>query len=133
MVDVCSCFSGDFLCDYNAADMGQFSFNEARKFLIRYLVRVVFNTTYQGNTDFYLTERDSIYTSCFGTKRSELPVCFVDCLQWKLCIVQDIDTSLVKLLAEDHSPSLVPYIENHELHLAFEDTQNALEKNSVRR
>lgn len=44
---------------------------------------------------------------------------------------KDIDTALVKLLAEDRSPSLIPYIENHELHLAFEDTQKALQKNSV--
>lgn len=44
---------------------------------------------------------------------------------------QDIDTSLVKLLAEEKSNSLIPYIENHELYLAFEETKNALEKYSV--
>jgi hypothetical protein len=41
---------------------------------------------------------------------------------------EDIDTSLVKLLAEDHSPSLVPYITNHDLHLSFEETKQALEE-----
>ena len=45
--------------------------------------------------------------------------------------VQDIDTSLVKLLAEEKSNSLIPYIENHELYLAFEETKAALEKYSV--
>ena len=45
--------------------------------------------------------------------------------------VQDIDTSLVKLLAEDRSPSLIPYITNHDLYLAFEETREALEKYSV--
>jgi tetratricopeptide (TPR) repeat protein len=40
---------------------------------------------------------------------------------------EDIDTSLVKLLAEDHSASLVPYITNHDLHLSFEETKQALE------
>ena len=45
--------------------------------------------------------------------------------------IQDIDTSLVKLLAEEKSNSLIPYIENHELYLAFEETKAALEKYSV--
>ena len=45
--------------------------------------------------------------------------------------VQDIDTSLVKLLAEDRSPSLIQYITNHDLYLAFEETREALEKYSV--
>ncbi|CAI8050652.1 Transforming growth factor-beta receptor-associated protein 1 [Geodia barretti] len=40
---------------------------------------------------------------------------------------EDIDTSLVKLLAEDHSASLVPYITNHDLHLSFDETKQALE------
>ena len=44
---------------------------------------------------------------------------------------QDIDTSLVKLLAEDHSASLVPYITNHDLHLSFEETKQALEDYQV--
>lgn len=43
---------------------------------------------------------------------------------------EDIDTALVKLLAEDRSRSLIPYIENHELHLSFEETRRALEENS---
>ena len=42
--------------------------------------------------------------------------------------LQDINTSLVKLLAEDHSPSLVPYITNHDLHLFFKE---ALEEHKV--
>ncbi len=45
--------------------------------------------------------------------------------------LQDIDTSLVKLMAEEHSPSLIPYITDHDLHLAFEETKEALEKHSV--
>lgn len=45
---------------------------------------------------------------------------------------QDIDTSLVKLLAEDHSASLVPYITNHDLHLSFEETKQALEEHQVK-
>ena len=45
---------------------------------------------------------------------------------------QDIDTSLVKLLAEDHSPSLIPYITNHDLYLSFEETKEALEQHEVK-
>ena len=37
----------------------------------------------------------------------------------------------MKLLAEEKSNSLIPYIENHELYLAFEETKAALEKYSV--
>ena len=48
-----------------------------------------------------------------------------------LPVFQDIDTSLVKLLAEDHSISLIPYITNHDLHLSFEETKKALEEHTV--
>lgn len=45
--------------------------------------------------------------------------------------MQDIDTSLVKLLAEERSSSLASYITNHDLYLAFEETRHALKKHSV--
>lgn len=59
-------------------------------------------------------------------------IAYLSWFPFQCTYLQDVDTSLVKLLAEDRSPSLVPYIENHELHLAFEETHMALEKNSVR-
>ena len=62
------------------------------------------------------------------------------CMRACMCVIlslplspptQDIDTSLVKLLAEDHSASLVPYITNHDLHLSFDETKQALEDYKV--
>ncbi len=44
---------------------------------------------------------------------------------------QDVDTSLVKLLAEERSSSLIPYIENHDLYIAFEETKATLDKYKV--
>ncbi len=44
---------------------------------------------------------------------------------------QDVDTSLVKLLAEERSSSLIPYIENHDLYIAFEETKAILDKYKV--
>ncbi|XP_064384439.1 transforming growth factor-beta receptor-associated protein 1 homolog isoform X2 [Halichondria panicea] len=41
---------------------------------------------------------------------------------------EDVDTSLVKLLAEERSSSLIPYIENHDLYIAFEETKAILDK-----
>ncbi len=41
---------------------------------------------------------------------------------------QDVDTSLLKLLAEERSSSLIPYIENHDLYIAFEETKATLDK-----
>ena len=38
---------------------------------------------------------------------------------------------LIKLLAEDHSPSLIPYLTNHEVYLHFEETKWALDKHKV--
>ena len=62
-------------------------------------------------------------TSSCGTKIYILPACLP---------LQDIDTSLVKVLAEERSPSLIPYITNHDLYLAFDDTKEALDKHAVR-
>ncbi len=44
---------------------------------------------------------------------------------------QDVDTSLVKLLAEERSSSLIPYIENHDLYIAFQETKAILDKYKV--
>ena len=37
----------------------------------------------------------------------------------------------MKLLAEERSSSLIPYIENHDLYIAFEETKAILDKYKV--
>ena len=85
---------------------------EAKKFLIRYLKDV-------RTTSLALGRREvSSHSSVWRLLQS-----------FFLC--QDIDTSLLKLLAEDHAASLVPYITNHDLHLSFEESKAALEEHKV--
>ncbi len=42
-----------------------------------------------------------------------------------------METSLVKLLAEERSSSLIPYIENHDLYITFQETKATLDKYKV--
>ena len=102
---------------------------EAKKFLTRYLVSV-FHILY--HMLILYAERGPQLSSSPGKKRGELVCGYVCvCVHILLLLLQDIDTSLIKLLAEERSKSLIGYLSNHDLHLDLEDTRQTLERHKV--